>query len=484
MRSLLTAVLAALLLATATTATAPEAMAATKKVVIVVGPVGGSTANYKESANRLADQARSYGASVARIYSPNATWSRVSEAAKGANVLIYLGHGNGWPSPYSPFSTRSKDGMGLNATAGNGNSNTKYFGEYYMARLGLAANAVVVLNRLCYASGNNEWGAGNPTKSTAIKRVDNYGAGFLKSQARAVFASGITGVGYVLKGLFKGDPATKFSKLFWTDPSRTGDRDFTVASSRTAGATAILDPYAPGRYYRSVVGFLGNFWLGLLIAPLGVALLGLLIEWAGIRRLYNAGHDYQLLFTFGLALILNELIIVIWGPVGISHLPPAILRGGVDLGFTFYPKYRLFVMVVAGLLVLATWLFLEKTRYGAIMRAGIENKEMVSLLGIDIHWLFTIAFALGAYLAGIAGALIAPIRGLSPGMGVDMLGIAFVVVALGGLGNLLGAIAAGLLIGVAQAVVAAYWTEASTAVIYAVMAIVLLWRPQGLFGIR
>jgi branched-chain amino acid transport system permease protein len=109
---------------------------------------------------------------------------------------------------------------------------------------------------------------------------------------------------------------------------------------------------------------------------------------------------------------------------------------------------------------------------------------MVSLLGIDIQKLFTAAFALGAYLAGIAGALTAPIRGLSPGMGVDMLGIAFVVVALGGLGNLLGAIAAGLLIGVAQAIVAAYWTEASTAVIFAVMAAVLLVRPQGLFGIR
>src|SRR5439155_2758028 len=107
------------------------------------------------------------------------------------------------------------------------------------------------------------------------------------------------------------------------------------------------------------------------------------------------------------------------------------------------------VMEEAGFLVLATWLFLEKTRYSAIMRAGSENKEMVSLLGVDIHRLFTVAFALGAYLAGIAGALTAPIRGLSHGMGVDMLGIAFVVVALGGLGNLLGAIAAGLLIGVA-----------------------------------
>jgi len=243
--------------------------------------------------------------------------------------------------------------------------------------------------------------------------------------------------------------------------------------------------FAVGAYLLvTLVGAIGNFWIGLVVAPLGVALLGLLIEYAGIRRLYAAGHDYQLLFTFGLSLILAEGIILIWGPVGISHLPPAILRGGMDLGFTFYPKYRLFVMVTAGFLVLLTWLFLEKTKYGAIMRAGIENKEMVSLLGIDIHKLFTAAFSIGCFLAGIAGALTAPIRGLSPGMGVDMLGIAFVVVALGGLGNLLGAIAAGLLIGVAQAIVAAYWTEASTVVIYAVMAAVLLIRPQGLFGIR
>ncbi len=243
--------------------------------------------------------------------------------------------------------------------------------------------------------------------------------------------------------------------------------------------------FAVGAYLTvSAIGAFGNFWLALIVAPAGVALLGLIIEYAGIRRLYAAGHDYQLLFTFGLSLILAEGIILVWGPVGISQLPPTALRGGVDLGFTFYPKYRLFVMAAAGLLVVGTWLFLEKTRYGAIMRAGIENREMVSLLGIDIHRLFTVAFALGAYLAGIAGALTAPIRGLSPGMGVDMLGIAFVVVALGGMGNILGAIAAGLLIGVAQAVVAAYWTEASVAVIYLVMAAVLVFRPQGLFGTR
>jgi branched-chain amino acid transport system permease protein len=243
--------------------------------------------------------------------------------------------------------------------------------------------------------------------------------------------------------------------------------------------------FAVGAYVLvSTLKLVGNFWLALVLAPLAVAALGLLIEYVGIRPLYRAGHDYQLLLTFGLSLIITEGIIIVWGPIGMSQLPPPILRGGVDLGLMFYPKYRLFVMVMAGFLVLGAWLFFEKTRYGAIMRAGIENKEMVSLLGIDVHRLFTAAFALGAYLAGIAGALTAPIRGLNPFMGVDMLGIAFVVVALGGLGNLPGAIVAGLMIGVAQSLVALVWTEASGAVIFAVMAAVLLVRPQGLFGIR
>jgi hypothetical protein len=258
LRSLVTAVLAALVFATVATAGAPDAQAATRKVVIVVGPVGGATAEYKKGANRLADLARSYGASVTKVYSPYATWSRVSSAVRGANLLVYLGHGNGWPSPYAPFSADSKDGMGLNRAAGAGNSNTKYFGESYMAKLDLAANAVVLLNRLCYASGNNEWGAGNPTRSTAIKRVDNYGYGFLRAGAKAVYASGISSVGYVIRALFRATAGTTLGKVFWTDPSRTGDYRFSFASGRTAGASAIMDPYAPHRYYRSVIGFLGK----------------------------------------------------------------------------------------------------------------------------------------------------------------------------------------------------------------------------------
>jgi len=257
-RSSLIAVLTALLVVTAATATAPEAHAATRKVVIVVGPVGSSTSSYKDSARKLADLARSYGASVKEIYSPYATWSRVRDASVGANLLIYLGHGNGWPSPYYPYSTATKDGFGLNSSSGNGNYNVKYYGEYYTSRLQLASHAVVVLNRLCYASGNNEWGAGNPTRSVAIQRVDNYGTGFLRGNAKAVFASGITSVGYVLRGLFKASASMTMSQLFWSDPKATRSYRFSFSGIRNAGTSAVMDPYAPSRYYRSVIGYLGT----------------------------------------------------------------------------------------------------------------------------------------------------------------------------------------------------------------------------------
>ena len=220
-RSLVTGVFAALMIVTAMSATAQEAQAASRKVVIVVGPVGSSTDNYKNGARKLARKARSYGAKVVEIYSPYATWSRVKDAAKGANLLIYLGHGNGWPSPYHPYADSSKNGFGLNASAGHGNSNTKYYGQSYMQNLDLASHAVVVLNRLCFASGNNEWGSGNPSLKTAKKRVDNYGYGFIRAGAQAVFASGISDVSYVIKGLFAGSKSMSMSSLFWSDPSKT-----------------------------------------------------------------------------------------------------------------------------------------------------------------------------------------------------------------------------------------------------------------------
>jgi hypothetical protein len=235
----------------------PQATAAAgKKVVIVVGPTGSSTANYIYNAKLLASQARSYGATVYEIYSPNATWARVKSYAQGANVFIYLGHGNGWPSPYGPFQRYTKDGLGLNATAGNGNSNVKYWGEYYVdLYLNLAPNAVVILNRLCYASGNSEWGAANPTKSVAIQRADNFGAGFLRANAKAVFAEGIGSASYILYGLFK--TSRTMTQIFWSASNATKTYSFGFTSVRTPSYKALMDPSAPSRYYRSVIGSLG-----------------------------------------------------------------------------------------------------------------------------------------------------------------------------------------------------------------------------------
>ena len=144
--------------------------------------------------------------------------------------------------------------MGLNSSYGNGNSNTKYNGQDYMLKLDLASHSVVMLNRLCYASGNNEWGAGNPSKATAMKRVDNYGYPFIRAGAQAVFASGITNIGYVLKGLFHATGSMTMSSLFWSDPNETMSYRFSFTSSKISGVTARMDPYAPSRYYRSVIG--------------------------------------------------------------------------------------------------------------------------------------------------------------------------------------------------------------------------------------
>jgi hypothetical protein len=245
----------ALVVALAAAANPVPAEAATMKVVIIVGPVGSSTSNYIYNAKKYATQARGYGAKVIEIYSPNATWSKVKAAAQGANLLIYLGHGNGYPSPYGSFQRYTKDGFGLNRAAGAGHYNTKYWGEYYIDRdIQMAPNAVVILNRLCYASGNSEWGMANPTKSTAIKRVDNYGAGFLRAGAKAVFAHAIESAAPTIKALFTAD--RNMDGIFMAHPDSSGARDFWFASSRTSGYKAHVDPPKAGKYWRSLIGSL------------------------------------------------------------------------------------------------------------------------------------------------------------------------------------------------------------------------------------
>ena len=222
------------------------------KVVVVVGPVGSTTSRYIAMARDLAAQARSYGATVIELYSPNATWSRVRSATAGANLLIYLGHGNGTPSPYAG-GPDSHNGLGLNASASGSNSNVKYYGETYVSKdIRLAPNAVVILNHLCYASGNNEWGKGNPTRSVAIQRVDNYGQGFLRAGAAAVFAEGITDPGYIIANLFTS--RRSMADIFWASPNASNRYAMSFSSTRVTGAKALMDPYEPDRYYRSVIG--------------------------------------------------------------------------------------------------------------------------------------------------------------------------------------------------------------------------------------
>lgn len=243
--------------------------------------------------------------------------------------------------------------------------------------------------------------------------------------------------------------------------------------------------YAFGAYFLAVIlQFVGNFWIALLLAPFGVVLMGIAIEHFTIRRLYDAHHDYQLLFLFAVALILQEAIILIWGPVGSTVLPPENLSGAVDLGITIYPKYRLVVMAITAAIIAGVWFFLTRTNVGAIVRAGIENREMVSVIGINIEKVFTLTFGLGAWLAGVAGCLAAPIMGLTPAMGFDILPIAFVIVVVAGLGSVPGAIAAGILIGLAQSLTTIVFPEASQVVIYLLMGLTIILRPQGLFGKR
>ena len=218
----------------------PSAAAATApadpKVVIIVGATQGTTTEYRTSADVAYAEALRHTSNVVRIYSPNATWTRVKAAVAGASIVVYLGHGNGWPSPYAydPLFT-TKDGFGLNATAGAGDSNTKYYGEPAIATLGLAPGAVVILNRLCYASGNSEPGRTEPTVTIARQRADNYAAGFLKAGAAAVIADGHGSADTYIRSLF----TTHQSVLSLWRTQRNAIGNFvSFPSVRTPGATS------------------------------------------------------------------------------------------------------------------------------------------------------------------------------------------------------------------------------------------------------
>lgn len=243
--------------------------------------------------------------------------------------------------------------------------------------------------------------------------------------------------------------------------------------------------YALGAYAAfTVVSRTGDFWLAVVAVPVAVALLGVLVEVLALRRLARAGHVYQILFTLGLVLIVQEAIVLVWGADPTSVDVPAALAGGIPLGGLSFPVYRLFLVALAAAVIGAVWLGLERTKYGAIIRAGIDDPAMVDCIGIDVQRLFTVVFGVGVGLAALAGALILPLRGGQPAMGGELMATGFAVVVIGGLGSYLGAVAGGVFVGLVQALATIVYPAASEAAIFAAMALVILIRPQGLFGKR
>jgi branched-chain amino acid transport system permease protein len=231
-----------------------------------------------------------------------------------------------------------------------------------------------------------------------------------------------------------------------------------------------------------LLGFGGNFWACLVLAPVLVGLLGMLVERFLIRPLYGRGIDYPLLLTFGLAYVMVELVRIGFGTTGIPFDTPDALIGAVDIGVGYFPLYRLFVIAVAAVVLLALWLFLERTPYGLIIRAGARDPQIVRILGIDIGRVWLVVFGIGTGLAALAGLLAAPLQGASPEMGGPILVEALVVTVVGGMGSLLGAVLAGLLVGLVVSMTSLFEPEMAQVAIFALMALVLLIRPQGFFG--
>lgn len=234
-----------------------------------------------------------------------------------------------------------------------------------------------------------------------------------------------------------------------------------------------------GVYFQTLTG---SFWLSLLITPLVVGSVGLLTERFLVRPLYGRGIDYPLLLTFGLSYVMIEAMRVLFGIEGVPTSTPAALRGAVSLGFGHFPLYRLMLIGATAAVVLALWLFIEKTRYGLIIRAGSRDPEIVRVLGVDVAKVWLLVFGIGTAIAGLSGVLAAPTRAVNPEMGITVLAESFVVTVVGGMGSLPGAVVAGLLVGIVFSLTSLLMPDLAELSIFVLMAVVLMVRPQGLFG--
>jgi branched-chain amino acid transport system permease protein len=225
-----------------------------------------------------------------------------------------------------------------------------------------------------------------------------------------------------------------------------------------------------------------GYWWALLIAPIVIGILGMAIERLFLKRLADLDHLYGLLLTFGLALIFEGVFRDQFGSSGQPYRIPPELTGGTNLGFMFLPNYRAWVIVFSLTVCLATWYAIEHTRLGSYLRAATENPALVQAFGINVPRMITLTYGFGVGLAALAGVLAAPIYQVSPLMGSNIIIVVFAVVVIGGMGSILGSFVSGFGLGVAEGLTKVFWPEASSTVIFAIMAVVLLVRPAGLFG--
>jgi branched-chain amino acid transport system permease protein len=241
--------------------------------------------------------------------------------------------------------------------------------------------------------------------------------------------------------------------------------------------------YMLGAYFGyTVVAASGQFWLALIVVPPVVGLVGALLEASTLRFIYRRPDSYQLLLTFGLALILEEAIRMVYGPTAKGVEPPGFLQGPIEMLGLLYPSYRLFLIALSGVVALAVWGFLQRTRAGLVIRAVAQNSEMADCLGADVRRVRTLVFGLACALAGLGGVAAAPMTTAYLGMGIGVIVEAFMVVVIGGLGSIVGSVAGSLIVGAAQTWGAFYLPETAMVIIYAVMAALLIFRPWGLFG--
>ncbi|SFG66777.1 branched-chain amino acid transport system permease protein [Palleronia marisminoris] len=225
-----------------------------------------------------------------------------------------------------------------------------------------------------------------------------------------------------------------------------------------------------------------GYWWALILAPLVVGATGLVLERLALSKLYHLDHLYGLLLTFGVALIIQGLFRNYYGISGQPYQIPEILSGGQNLGFMFLPNYRAWVVVASVIVCFGTWFMIEKTRLGAYLRAATENPVLVGAFGINVPRMIMLTYAFGVGLAGFAGVLAAPIYSVNPNMGADLIIVVFAVVVIGGMGSIMGAILTGYGLGVIEGLTRVFYPEGSAVVIFVIMAIVLMIKPEGLFG--